>query len=95
MNTSKCRRIDQRILFTLPPSLSSSHKAVRLESAYAQPQCTRYMVVVSTNGRQDTEESVVLGLDFGSSDRLVVSNTPCIECVRETHLFWRCVCVCV
>ncbi|KAM6959286.1 uncharacterized protein ssh2a [Aplochiton taeniatus] len=40
--------------------------AVRLESAY--PQCTRYMVVVSTNGRQDTEESVVLGMDFASSD---------------------------
>ncbi|KAG5269528.1 hypothetical protein AALO_G00203020 [Alosa alosa] len=28
------------------------------------------MVVVSTNGRQDTEESVVLGMDFSSSDRV-------------------------
>lgn len=41
-------------------------QAVRLESAY--PQCTRYMVVVSNNGRQDTEESVVLGVDFANSD---------------------------
>jgi len=41
-------------------------QAVRLESAY--PQVTRYMVVVSTNGRQDTEESIVLGVDFVSSD---------------------------
>lgn len=41
-------------------------QAVRLENAY--PQCTRYMVVVSNNGRQDTEESVVLGVDFTNSD---------------------------
>ncbi|XP_023665246.1 protein phosphatase Slingshot homolog 2 isoform X2 [Paramormyrops kingsleyae] len=40
--------------------------AVRLESA--RTQCTRYMVVVTTNGRQDTEESTVLGIDFSSSD---------------------------
>lgn len=44
-------------------------QAVRLESSY--PQVTRYMVVVSTNGRQDTEESIVLGMDFVSSDRSV------------------------
>ncbi|XP_023595381.1 protein phosphatase Slingshot homolog 2 isoform X1 [Trichechus manatus latirostris] len=40
--------------------------AVRLESTYQNR--TRYMVVVSTNGRQDTEESVVLGMDFSSND---------------------------
>lgn len=55
------------------PSLTSPFclfsQAVRLESAY--PQVTRYMVVVSTNGRQDTEESIVLGMDFVSSDRSV------------------------
>uniref|UniRef100_A0A673Z891 protein-serine/threonine phosphatase n=1 Tax=Salmo trutta TaxID=8032 RepID=A0A673Z891_SALTR len=55
-------------MFTVLRPEDSIRLAVRLESAYAQPQCTRYMVVVSTNGRQDTEESVVLGLDFGSSD---------------------------
>lgn len=42
-------------------------QAVRLESANAQ--IIRYMVVVSTNGRQDTEESVVLGMDFSPVDR--------------------------
>lgn len=42
-------------------------QAVRLESAHTQ--ITRYMVVVSTNGRQDTEESVVLGMDFHPVDR--------------------------
>lgn len=41
-------------------------QAVRLESFH--PQITRYMVVVSTNGRQDTEESVVLGMDFSPRD---------------------------
>lgn len=55
-----------------PPSFTPFYlllQAVRLESAY--PQVTRYMVVVSTNGRQDTEESIVLGMDFVSSDRSV------------------------
>lgn len=42
-------------------------QAVRLESTYQNR--TRYMVVVSTNGRQDTEESIVLGMDFSSNDR--------------------------
>ncbi|XP_075417381.1 protein phosphatase Slingshot homolog 2 isoform X2 [Tenrec ecaudatus] len=40
--------------------------AVRLESTYQNR--TRYMVVVSTNGRQDTEESIVLGMDFSPND---------------------------
>lgn len=54
----------------LPALLISSPsflQAVRLESTYQNR--TRYMVVVSTNGRQDTEESIVLGMDFSSNDR--------------------------
>lgn len=54
-------------MFTLLRPEDTIRLAVRLESAYSQ--CTRYMVVVSTCGRQDTEESVVLGIDFTSSDR--------------------------
>ncbi|XP_046718976.1 protein phosphatase Slingshot homolog 2 isoform X1 [Silurus meridionalis] len=53
-------------MFTLLRPEDTIRLAVRLESAY--PQCTRYMVVVSTFGRQDTEESVVLGMDFTNSD---------------------------
>ncbi|KAG7484874.1 hypothetical protein MATL_G00054470 [Megalops atlanticus] len=53
-------------MFTVLRPEDTIRLAVRLESAY--PQCTRYMVVVSTNGRQDTEESVVLGMDFSSSE---------------------------
>lgn len=50
-------------------------QAVRLESTYQNR--TRYMVVVSTNGRQDTEESIVLGMDFSSNDRYsVIVLTP-------------------
>ncbi|XP_051956522.1 protein phosphatase Slingshot homolog 1-like [Xyrauchen texanus] len=53
-------------MFTLLRPEDNIRLAVRLESAFIQ--CTRYMVVVSTNGRQDTEESVVLGMDFNPSD---------------------------
>ncbi|XP_037534455.1 protein phosphatase Slingshot homolog 2 [Nematolebias whitei] len=53
-------------MFTVLRPEDTIRLAVRLESAY--PQVTRYMVVVSTNGRQDTEESLVLGMDFVSSD---------------------------
>lgn len=53
-------------MFTLLRPEDNIKLAVRLESAHAQ--ITRYMVVVSTNGRQDTEESVVLGMDFSPVD---------------------------
>uniref|UniRef100_A0A8C4IKH8 protein-serine/threonine phosphatase n=1 Tax=Dicentrarchus labrax TaxID=13489 RepID=A0A8C4IKH8_DICLA len=54
-------------MFTLLRPEDNIKLAVRLESAHSQ--ITRYMVVVSTNGRQDTEESVVLGMDFSPVDR--------------------------
>ncbi|XP_041863815.1 protein phosphatase Slingshot homolog 2b isoform X2 [Melanotaenia boesemani] len=53
-------------MFTLLRPEDNIKLAVRLESAHSQ--VTRYMVVVSTNGRQDTEESVVLGMDFSPVD---------------------------
>ncbi|XP_054610404.1 protein phosphatase Slingshot homolog 2b [Dunckerocampus dactyliophorus] len=53
-------------MFTVLRPEDNIKLAVRLESAHAQ--VTRYMVVVSTNGRQDTEESVVLGVDFSPVD---------------------------
>ncbi|XP_042287092.1 protein phosphatase Slingshot homolog 2b isoform X1 [Thunnus thynnus] len=53
-------------MFTVLRPEDNIKLAVRLESAHAQ--VTRYMVVVSTNGRQDTEESVVLGMDFSPVD---------------------------
>ncbi|KAF7660898.1 hypothetical protein LDENG_00273090 [Lucifuga dentata] len=53
-------------MFTVLRPEDTIRLAVRLESTI--PQITRYMVVVSTNGRQDTEESIVLGMDFVSSD---------------------------
>ncbi|XP_071362018.1 protein phosphatase Slingshot homolog 2b isoform X2 [Trachinotus anak] len=53
-------------MFTLLRPEDNIKLAVRLESAHSN--ITRYMVVVSTNGRQDTEESVVLGMDFSPVD---------------------------
>lgn len=49
-------------MFTLLRPEDNIRLAVRLESVYMD--LTRYMVVVSTNGRQDTDESIVLGMDF-------------------------------
>lgn len=44
------------------------HKqVVRLESGWTDH--VRYMVVVYTNGRQDTEENILLGMDFTDKDR--------------------------
>ncbi|XP_015240544.1 PREDICTED: protein phosphatase Slingshot homolog 1 isoform X2 [Cyprinodon variegatus] len=40
--------------------------AVRLESAWSDR--VRYMVVVYTSGRQDTEENILLGFDFNNKD---------------------------
>ncbi|XP_068572160.1 protein phosphatase Slingshot homolog 2b [Cebidichthys violaceus] len=53
-------------MFTLLRPEDNIKLAVRLESVHTP--ITRYMVVVSTNGRQDTEESVVLGMDFSPVD---------------------------
>ncbi|XP_013985123.1 protein phosphatase Slingshot homolog 1 isoform X2 [Salmo salar] len=53
-------------MFTLLRPEDNIKLAVRLESSLYQG--TRYMVVVSTNGRQDTEESLVLGMDFSPAD---------------------------
>ncbi|XP_019952782.2 protein phosphatase Slingshot homolog 2b isoform X2 [Paralichthys olivaceus] len=53
-------------MFTLLRPEDNIKLAVRLESVHST--ITRYMVVVSTNGRQDTEESVVLGMDFSPVD---------------------------
>ncbi|KAK7811797.1 hypothetical protein U0070_016869 [Myodes glareolus] len=41
--------------------------AVRLESVWTDR--VRYMVVVYTSGRQDTEENILLGVDFSSKER--------------------------
>lgn len=49
-------------------------QAVRLESAWSDR--VRYMVVVYTNGRQDTEENILLGMDFSNKDRWLQSNRP-------------------
>uniref|UniRef100_A0A8C3VAP4 Protein phosphatase Slingshot homolog 1 n=1 Tax=Catharus ustulatus TaxID=91951 RepID=A0A8C3VAP4_CATUS len=40
--------------------------AVRLESVWSDR--VRYMVVVYSNGRQDTEENILLGVDFSSKE---------------------------
>ncbi|XP_036418879.1 protein phosphatase Slingshot homolog 1 isoform X2 [Colossoma macropomum] len=45
--------------------------AVRLESSWSD--YVRYMVVVYTNGHQNTEENILLGMDFTNSDSKMCS----------------------
>lgn len=45
----------------LPPSLSSP-QAVELENSFSRP-VTKYLVIVTTNGYLDTEETIVLGTE--------------------------------
>lgn len=45
----------------------SAPQAVRLESGWSER--VRYMVVIYTSGHQDTEENIVLGMDFTDKDR--------------------------
>lgn len=49
-------------------------QAVRLESGWSER--IRYMVVVYTNGHQDTEENIVLGMDFTDKDRYIHLQQP-------------------
>lgn len=50
------------LVFVLTPL-----QAVRLESGWSER--VRYMVVIYTSGHQDTEENIVLGMDFTDKDR--------------------------
>ncbi|XP_033099533.1 uncharacterized protein LOC117103136 [Anneissia japonica] len=52
-------------MFSLLRSKDSIKLAVRLESFHEGR--IRYMVLVSASGRQDTEESVILGIDIGEN----------------------------
>lgn len=51
---------------------------MRLESGWSER--VRYMVVIYTNGHQDTEENIVLGMDFPDKDRysLFQATTFCV-----------------
>uniref|UniRef100_A0A3P9IVH9 Protein phosphatase Slingshot homolog 1 n=1 Tax=Oryzias latipes TaxID=8090 RepID=A0A3P9IVH9_ORYLA len=55
-----------QIMFKILRSEDRIKLAVRLESGWSDR--VRYMVVVYTNGNQDTEENIVLGLDFTEKD---------------------------
>uniref|UniRef100_A0A3P9L6F5 Protein phosphatase Slingshot homolog 1 n=1 Tax=Oryzias latipes TaxID=8090 RepID=A0A3P9L6F5_ORYLA len=55
-----------QIMFKILRSEDRIKLAVRLESGWSDR--VRYMVVVYTNGNQDTEENIVLGLDFTQKD---------------------------
>lgn len=55
-----------QIMFKILRSEDRIKLAVRLESGWSER--VRYMVVVYTSGHQDTEENIVLGMDFTDKD---------------------------
>uniref|UniRef100_A0A8C5HK43 Protein phosphatase Slingshot homolog 1 n=1 Tax=Gouania willdenowi TaxID=441366 RepID=A0A8C5HK43_GOUWI len=55
-----------QVMFKILRSEDRIKLAVRLESSCSNR--VRYMVVIYTNGHQDTEENVVLGMDFTDKD---------------------------
>lgn len=55
------------VLFVFLAISPSVAQAVRLESGWSDR--VRYMVVIYTKGHQDTEENIVLGMDFTDKDR--------------------------
>ncbi|XP_051017653.1 LOW QUALITY PROTEIN: protein phosphatase Slingshot homolog 1 [Acomys russatus] len=60
--------------------------AVRLESVWTDR--VRYMVVVYTSGRQDTEENILLGVDFSSeeSKSCTIGMVLCLWSDTKIHL---------
>nr|XP_057907196.1 protein phosphatase Slingshot homolog 1 isoform X1 [Doryrhamphus excisus] len=56
-----------QVMFKILRSEDRIKLAVRLESGWSER--VRYMVVIYTNGHQDTEENIVLGMDFTDKDR--------------------------
>uniref|UniRef100_A0A3Q3CXH7 Protein phosphatase Slingshot homolog 1 n=1 Tax=Haplochromis burtoni TaxID=8153 RepID=A0A3Q3CXH7_HAPBU len=56
-----------QVMFKILRSEDRIKLAVRLESSWTDR--VRYMVVIYTTGHQDTEENVVLGMDFTDKDK--------------------------
>ncbi|XP_034048675.1 protein phosphatase Slingshot homolog 1 isoform X2 [Thalassophryne amazonica] len=55
-----------QVMFKILRSEDRIKLAVRLESGWSER--VRYMVVIYTNGNQDTEENIVVGMDFTDKD---------------------------
>uniref|UniRef100_A0A8C4I645 Protein phosphatase Slingshot homolog 1 n=1 Tax=Dicentrarchus labrax TaxID=13489 RepID=A0A8C4I645_DICLA len=55
-----------QVMFKILRSEDRIKLAVRLESGWSER--VRYMIVIYTNGHQDTEENIVLGMDFTDKD---------------------------
>ncbi|XP_037609601.1 protein phosphatase Slingshot homolog 1 isoform X2 [Sebastes umbrosus] len=55
-----------QVMFKILRSEDRIKLAVRLESGWSDR--VRYMVVIYTNGHQDTEENIVVGMDFTDKD---------------------------
>ncbi|CAF99252.1 unnamed protein product [Tetraodon nigroviridis] len=73
-----------QIMFKVLRSEDRIKLAVRLESGWSER--VRYMVVVYTNGHQDTEENIVLGMDFTDKDSKVCSIGMVLPLWSDTNI---------
>ncbi|CAE1294892.1 SSH [Acanthosepion pharaonis] len=60
----------QQMFYLLRPE-DTIKVAVKLESCYQDRKIWRYMAVVCCNGNQDTEESIILGLDLKEKEATI------------------------
>ncbi|XP_033846256.1 protein phosphatase Slingshot homolog 1 [Periophthalmus magnuspinnatus] len=58
--------------------------AVRLESGWSDR--VRYMIIIYTNGHQDTEENIVLGMDFADKDSKTCSIGMVLPLWSDTNI---------
>ncbi|XP_029693532.1 protein phosphatase Slingshot homolog 1 isoform X1 [Takifugu rubripes] len=73
-----------QIMFKVLRSEDRIKLAVRLESGWSER--VRYMVVVYTSGHQDTEENIVLGMDFTDKDCKVCSIGMVLPLWSDTNI---------
>lgn len=73
-----------QVMFKILRSEDRIKLAVRLESGWSER--VRYMVVIYTSGHQDTEENIVLGMDFADKDSKTCSVGMVLPLWSDTNI---------
>uniref|UniRef100_A0A8C6TJ55 Protein phosphatase Slingshot homolog 1 n=1 Tax=Neogobius melanostomus TaxID=47308 RepID=A0A8C6TJ55_9GOBI len=73
-----------QVMFKILRSEDRVKLAVRLESGWSER--VRYMVVIYTSGHQDTEENIVLGMDFSEKDSKTCSIGMVLPLWSDTNI---------
>lgn len=73
-----------QVMFKILRSEDRIKLAVRLESGWSER--VRYMVIIYTSGHQDTEENIVLGMDFAEKDSKACSIGMVLPLWSDTNI---------